>query len=72
MGFSIRYNILIKVQFLVRNNDINLTSIYLKLLYLNWQKIITLSDLECDFINPSTCCKKLNKVGFDLTIWGSF
>lgn len=40
-------------------------------------QIITLSDLECDYINARSCCSKLNKVndyslrlvGFDKAIW---
>nr|XP_009860124.1 protein cornichon homolog 4 [Ciona intestinalis] len=31
------------------------------LLFLSVYFIITLSDLECDFLNSSTCCAKLNR-----------
>uniref|UniRef100_A0A8C2F4J1 Uncharacterized protein n=1 Tax=Cyprinus carpio TaxID=7962 RepID=A0A8C2F4J1_CYPCA len=32
------------------------------LIFLSVYFIITLSDLECDYINARSCCSKLNKV----------
>uniref|UniRef100_A0A672K7S2 Uncharacterized protein n=1 Tax=Sinocyclocheilus grahami TaxID=75366 RepID=A0A672K7S2_SINGR len=35
------------------------------LIFLSVYFIITLSDLECDYINARSCCSKLNKVSLD-------
>ncbi|KPM06951.1 Cornichon-like protein [Sarcoptes scabiei] len=42
------------------------------LLFLSIYILITLSDLDCDYLNPMQCCDKLSKVILFFFFWSNF